>query len=174
MDINKPDHDIHGEDSLKNRHVSFEHQDLGASGILWFFAIMFISAILIHFAVWGLYRVYVTQATSSDLPTHPLAPAEPTPQAAILQNTPGVNVNKFPQVRLQSDDVSDLERMKKQEHELLTAQPWQDETGKVHIPISRAMELLTQRGLPSRGVQPSQGQANPGATNPGGGAGRGR
>ena len=151
-------HDPHGHGE-HHKHVSFETQDLGARGILTFFAILFLAAVIIHFAIWGLYRGFSAQAARGDLPGHPLAPQEPTPKAEILQNTPAVNINKFPQVRLQADDVADMQKMHQQERLLLDAQPWQDEEGKVHIPIARAMEVLAQRGLPARNGAQAQEDA---------------
>ncbi|HWR36131.1 MAG TPA: hypothetical protein VN622_09710 [Clostridia bacterium] len=152
MDINQRDHDIHGEDHLQNRDVAYERRDLGARGIILFFVFLFITGLVIHFAVWGMYRIFTNEAAKQDPVLHPLVSPEKLPQAAILQNTPATNFDKFPQPRLQVDDTTDMDKFHWQENQILNAQPWQDQQGSVHIPISHAMELMSERGLPSRNV----------------------
>ena len=54
-----------------------------------------------------------------------------------------------PAPRLQVDPAADLMRLRTEENARLTTYGWIDRKGQVaHIPISRAIELLGQRGLP--------------------------
>ena len=56
-----------------------------------------------------------------------------------------------PEPRLQDQPVLDLEAMRAAEDQVLNSYGWVDRPGGVvRIPINRAMELLAQRGLPSR------------------------
>ncbi|MGE3541217.1 MAG: hypothetical protein AB7N91_27765 [Candidatus Tectimicrobiota bacterium] len=56
-----------------------------------------------------------------------------------------------PEPRLQVKPVQDLQQLRSEEEALLQSYGWIDQsTGTVRIPIARAMELLSARGLPSR------------------------
>lgn len=62
-----------------------------------------------------------------------------------------------PEPRLQVQPVEDLNRLRENQEEMLSSYGWADRTtGKVRIPIDRAMDLILERGLPTR----------PGATAP--------
>jgi hypothetical protein len=53
--------------------------------------------------------------------------------------------------RLQRSPILDLQRFKAAEDQILTGYGWVDQQkGVVHIPVDRAMDILAQRGLPSR------------------------
>src|SRR5262252_6075547 len=53
--------------------------------------------------------------------------------------------------RLQRSPIIDLQRFKAAEDEILGGYGWIDQQkGVVHIPIDRAMDMIVQRGLPSR------------------------
>jgi hypothetical protein len=56
-----------------------------------------------------------------------------------------------PAPRLQADPLRDLLALRAEEDAVLGSYGWVDrDTGVVHIPIGRAIELLAQRGLPAR------------------------
>ncbi|HET9399426.1 MAG TPA: hypothetical protein VFO34_00615 [Candidatus Acidoferrales bacterium] len=79
--------------------------------------------------------------------------------------TPFKNVRELPpSPRLQPDPKSDLARTLEDQQQLLNSYGWADQgTGKVRIPIDRAMDMLLQRGLPVRGqaAAPSEAAAQP-------------
>jgi len=54
----------------------------------------------------------------------------------------------FPRPRLQYDDVSDMNQMRAAEDDRLTT-TGKNPDGTIHIPIARAMELLSKEGLPA-------------------------
>ncbi len=153
MDTNKRDHDI-DHDDMRNPEVSYERTDLGARGIILFFIGLAVFGILASFAVAGLYRAFSVMAAKLDPPQNPMVKVEPVPQPGIMQNTAGANTVKYPEPRLQQDDATDMDRFKWQQRAMLNAQPWQDESGAVHLPIEQAMKLVLQRGLPTRAAQP--------------------
>jgi hypothetical protein len=66
----------------------------------------------------------------------------------------GLNVNAGalpPEPRLQEAPATDLKEMRAAEDKLLHSYGWIDrERGIVRVPIDRAIDLLAQRGLPSR------------------------
>ena len=63
----------------------------------------------------------------------------------------------FPQPQLQTSPSLDLRAIRAAEEEALNSYGWVDkQNGVVRMPIERAMELLAQRGLPSRKSAPPQ------------------
>lgn len=141
----------HNHDHMHNPDVTYERQDLGAKNILLFFAILLIVGVIIHFVIYGVYGAMEKVVARMDVEPNPLKPAEAPPQAGVLQNTPMVRLGKFPEPRLQSDDVTDMRTFRWKEAQILAPrQPWQDQTGAIHIPIDQAMKQIVQKGLPSR------------------------
>jgi hypothetical protein len=56
-----------------------------------------------------------------------------------------------PEPRLQTQPKLDLQLTREEQQQLLNSYGWADQTtGKVRIPIDRAMDLVLQRGLPMR------------------------
>ena len=78
-----------------------------------------------------------------------LAPV-PVPRS-VLQNNPPEDIMVFPEPRLQTADTSDMNKFLYSEQKTLNPdQPFMDQSGAVHIPISQAMKLVEERGLPVR------------------------
>lgn len=60
-----------------------------------------------------------------------------------------------PEPRLQTSPIEDLKMLRARDDAALHHYAWVDrEAGVVRIPIERAIELLAQRGLPTRGAAP--------------------
>jgi hypothetical protein len=72
--------------------------------------------------------------------------------------SPG-DITKFPQPRLEGDERREINDFREQEEQTLNSYGWVDQkAGVVRIPIDRAMQLMAQRGLPTRpqsGTAPS-------------------
>jgi hypothetical protein len=136
-----------GED--RNPSVEFDKTDLSARGILIFFIVLAVFAVVLNLIVIGLYAGMTKIAEKHDPDLGPLVPKAVTPRAGILTNTANVNIQKFPEPRLQNDDTSDMTRFLAKEAEALTTQPWQDAQGNVHLPIGQAMKAVEIR-LPVR------------------------
>jgi hypothetical protein len=140
----------HNEDALRNVDVSYEPRDLGARGILTFLVVLFVAGVAIHLIVWGLFEVFTWQSQRTDPRLNPLVDQKAPSVGSVLQNTPRVNVQQFPEPRLQPDDVGDMDKMRIQEETILNSKPWKDQGGAVHIPIDEAMKIVAAQGLPSR------------------------
>jgi cysteine synthase len=57
----------------------------------------------------------------------------------------------FPQPQLQKTPIPDLKAIRAEEDKLLNGYAWVDQPkGVVRIPVDRAIEVLAERGLPSR------------------------
>jgi hypothetical protein len=141
-------------DFLRNPAVDYDRSDLSARGILLFLAGLLVAGIFIELVIWGMFRflshsTLFVQGTSSPL----IQVQKAMPTNSILQNTGQVNTNVFPEPRLQTNDVYDMDSLLRRENKILyPAQPFEDSTGTVHIPIDQAMALIVERGLP---VKPS-------------------
>jgi len=62
-------------------------------------------------------------------------------------------VKLFPEPQLEKTPTLDLKAIRAEEDKLLNTYAWLDtKKGVVRIPVSRAIEVLAQRGLPSRSV----------------------
>lgn len=141
----------HNHDHMHNPDVTYERTDLGARNILLFFAILFITGVIVHFVVYGVYGAMEKVVARMDVEPNPLKPVEATPKAGLLQNTPMVRLDKFPEPRLQSSDTTDMQIFRWREEQILdTTQPWQDSSGAVHISIDQAMKQVLAKGLPAR------------------------
>jgi hypothetical protein len=148
-------------DALRNPQVDYERADLSPRGILLFLLGLFIAGVFVELVLWGMFNflarseVLFPQGTQSPLLS---AQQRAVPEAApgsIMQNTPSVNLSVFPEPRLQTNDAGEMQSYLKSEQELLNpAQPFTDSTGAVHIPISLAMKLIEERGLPTRPSAP--------------------
>ena len=117
--------------------VHRETSDVNIGGIAVFVVVLIVVAVLIHGAVWVLYRQFEKTASRPAMVEFPLA-------AGALRRLP-------PGPRLQVDPRDDLLNMRRNEEEVLQSYGWIDRnTGTVRIPIEQAMKLTADRGLPTR------------------------
>ncbi|MDR3746965.1 MAG: hypothetical protein P4M04_02225 [Acidobacteriota bacterium] len=147
-------------DPLRNPQVDYERADLSARGILLFLVGLIVCGIFIELVLWGMFRfmaksdVLFPQPKPNPMMTAQKAMPDTTPRS-VLQNSPAVNLSVFPEPRLQVGDASDMNKFLASEQETLNPpQPFTDSTGAVHIPISLAMKLVEERGLPVRPSAP--------------------
>ncbi|HUI82915.1 MAG TPA: hypothetical protein VL240_01760 [Candidatus Binatia bacterium] len=159
-------------DPLRNPQVDYERADLSARGILLFLIGLFIAGVFIELVLWGMFRFMARsealfpQGTESAI-FNPQRATKENQQGSILQNTPMVNLSVFPQPRLQSNDAGEMQNFVQSEQKLLNpGQPFTDPSGAVHIPISLAMKLIEQRGLPTRPSAPPEINTQTAAGNP--------
>jgi hypothetical protein len=121
---------------VENRDVSYEKRDVNARAILWVGVAIIISAVVIHFAVWGVFDFFSAREAHKGKPP------------ATLVNTKRQQPPQRP--RLQTDAPADLQELRARETAALESYGWVDrQKGIVHIPVERAMELLVERGLPT-------------------------
>jgi hypothetical protein len=135
----------HGNGDAGNPSVTYDSSDLGARGILIFFVVLGVFAICMNLVVVGLWAGLSKATAKHDAEISPLAPKTVTPRAEIMMNTANINTQKFPEPRLQVNDTTDMQRFLLKETTALTADPWQDAQGNVHLPIDQAMKLAVTR-----------------------------
>jgi hypothetical protein len=146
-------------DPLRNPQVDYDRSDLSPSGILYFLIGLLLVGVFIELVVWGMFRFMahseILFAKGQQNPMAAQAPPVPGAPASVLQNTPGVNLSVFPEPRLQTNDAGEMSTYLHSEQELLDPkQPFTDPSGAVHIPVSMAMQLIAERGLPVRPKAP--------------------
>jgi hypothetical protein len=147
-------------DPLRNPGVDYERADLSARGVVLFLVGLLVAGVFIELVLWGMFRfmaksdvLFVQPQPNPMRSAQKLAPA-PTPRS-VLQNNPPEDVMIFPEPRLQTGDTADMNTFLYSEQKTLNPdQPFMDQSGAVHIPISQAMKLIEQRGLPVRPNSP--------------------
>lgn len=151
----------HGNGAERNPSVEYDKSDLSARGILIFLFVLAVFAISIQFVVFGLYAGMTRIADKHEPETSPLASQTVEPRQGILMNTANVNTQQFPEPRLLRHltqtgldnrfvgEPGEMTKFLVQESAALTAKPWRDEHGNVHLPIDEAMKQVVNR-LPAR------------------------
>ena len=116
--------------------VHHEETDVNIRAIFGFAAGLLVVAIVIHVAVWGLFRYFDYREARVHGPASPLATGE---------------VRLPPEPRLQVNPREDLSAFHIQEDAILNGYSWVNrEAGTVRIPIAEAMKATVAKGLPVR------------------------
>jgi hypothetical protein len=127
---------------------NFEHQDLSVRGILYFLLALVVITVLCMFGLRGLYAFLDHREKVLQPPVDPLVTNVPQDTMHVA---PGYPQGAFPNPRLEVDERGQLNGIRLKEEQTLNSYGWVDEkAGTVRIPIERAMDLLVQRGLPTR------------------------
>ena len=140
-----------------------EKTDINIKAVLVFGALLFFCGFAVHAILWGVYRgLDKYEQTKVEAP-NPMVPQETIsrhgknantmePATQMAETSEEVNrrlVATFPEPRLQVDDVRDMNALKQSNDQQLNEYQWIDQnSGSVRIPISRAMEVIAERGLP--------------------------
>jgi hypothetical protein len=117
---------------LNRPDVHHEESDVSVPGVVRFAVALVVLCLVALGLLGGLFKFFDSQI--------PLAP-----QVVRLP----------PEPRLEQSPPRDLAEIRMAEEHLLTGYSWVDQSkGVVRIPVDRAMDLLIQRGLPSRPQPP--------------------
>jgi hypothetical protein len=113
-----------------------EHTDANVSMIVQFAVWLTVSAIVVHILMWFTFAIFVDLRERTGPVEFPLASEGPRlPSGARLQAKPANEIYDF----------------RRQETATLEGYSWIDRNaGTVRIPITEAMRLIVERGLPSR------------------------
>ncbi len=140
--MNTNEHELHPE-HIRNPEVSYEHRDLSARGVLLFLIVLAVAGVFIHLILWGMFR-YLGQQITPQPPSAALV----TPARTLPRGDPA---RAFPAPQLQPDPVADLNKFRDRQEEILNSYDFVDKNnGVVRIPIERAIQIIAQRGLPTR------------------------
>lgn len=123
--------------------MKHETRDLSTRVVVIFGISLLVAALVIHVAVWWMYAWMGRANESAYTREYPLA-AVGAPQPP-------------PAPRLQTQPREDLKRMRQEEDRVLSGYGWAADpsTGRVRLPVDRAMQLLLEQGLPARAGAPS-------------------
>jgi hypothetical protein len=131
--------------NLDNPDTQHEASDINVHAVIWFVGVLSGVVLAINLAMWGMFRVLQHFERTSEPAVTPLArPAGELPAEPRLQTTPW----------------TDLKTFRADQQHYLNGWGWTDEKlGVARIPISKAKEMLLQKGLPVRPelADPSEG-----------------
>src|SRR5580698_10447226 len=126
----------------------YERSDIGVAGVLYFLLGLAASCLLVYFVVDGLYHFLDKRSEAEQAPVNPLVTNAPADTRRIANDYPQ---GAFPNPRLETDERGQLNGIRLQEEQTLSTYDYIDKNaGTVRIPITRAMDLIAQRGLPVR------------------------
>lgn len=148
-------------EDIKHEHAEegFEQQDLSSRAIFGFLISLLLGGVIVYFVIWGLYHFMDARQREHQPQQSPLVKQVETDTRIVSPE----EINKFPQPRLERNERLEIHDFRLKEEQTLSSYGWIDEkAGVVRIPIERAMQLLAQRGLPTR---PSAGTVPPSAVN---------
>lgn len=118
------------------RKLGYEPRDVNVRAVVWFAVGLVVSAIVIHLALAGLWFLFAKQHPSPDPPSRIVL------QPRVLAPAP----------RLQANPIPEMKQFRMTEQDKLNSYGWVDKQhGIARIPIERAMDLIVERGLPTRG-----------------------
>jgi hypothetical protein len=164
-----PTHDPVDPKLTESENAGYEITDVNVNGIVVFLASLGAFVAVFFVFCFGMGKVINTAILKSDGPPNKwnMIGAQPqgkrqdlTSNAVMEQNQLNQMVQRFPTPRLQTDDGNEeIAEMHAREDLLLDNYSWVDRaSGKVRIPITRAMQIIAEHGLP---VAPQEEQAEP-------------
>jgi len=148
MATNHDDYDL-----LKNPAVDYDRTDLSPRAILFFLVGLLIAGVFIEIVLWGMFHFLARSPFFAKGNPSPMLNVQKGPPLTAagkdFENTTNVNPASFPEPRLQTNEVLDMDQLLQSEQKILYAdEPFVDQTGTVHLPINEAMKLIVERGLP--------------------------
>jgi hypothetical protein len=136
---------------------AFERRDIRSSGVIWFLVGLAVAGVIITFAVTGFFHYLQRRSEAEQAPISPLVTNAPKDTRRLSTDYRDYLKQNFPSPQLEIDERTQLDQIRLKEEETLATYGWVDQkAGVVRIPIERAMDLIAQRGLPTR----SQESAN--------------
>jgi len=124
----------HSEDA-EHSESGHEQSTIRLRPILWFGVGLLVLSVVTFTAMTWLFDYFVARQARVDVLPSPLADPQQLP----------------PEPRLQVSSGAEVRRMREAEQAVLQNYRWVDrEAGIVGIPIDRAMDILAEKGLPSR------------------------
>jgi len=157
----------HAGSDPKSKKAGFELADANVTEVAAFLIVMAACIAVVFVLAFGIGKLINSELSKQDGPAnkwHQMAGVKP----ANLESDPRIQqqqlqqlVKRFPNPRLQTDDGNmDVAEMHAREDMLLKYYSWADEKKQtVRIPITLAMQLTAQKGLPVESQQASDEQA---------------
>ncbi len=141
-------------------HGDYERQDIGVAGILYFLLGLAVAGVFVYFIVVGIYSYLEKRNEAEQTPVSPLVTNAPADTRHLppeyKTDSEGADYDKyleksFPAPQLETNERTELNKIRLREEDTLSTYDYVDKNaGTVRIPIDRAMDLIAQRGLPTR------------------------
>jgi hypothetical protein len=143
----------------------FEREDLGSKPIIAFIVSVVVTGVLVYYALWGMFRFLDAYERKQQQSVSPLVKTEQDTRESQYATTNQKIRQEFSEPRLEDNERTELNDVRYREEEELNSSGWVAESaGIAHIPITQAMQLIAQRGLPT---VPQAGTAPPSIVNTG-------
>jgi len=131
-------HDTHNHESNVNPAVSHERRDVNVFQISAFGIGLLLACIVTVFAMWALFDFLYSREDKKNATN---------PAAAMMNERPKLP----PEPRLQAQPKVELKDLRSDEDAILNNYGWVDPNkGIVRIPIDQAIDIVSQKGLPSK------------------------
>lgn len=135
---NPHDHDTHDHDPLVNPAVSHERRDVNVFQISAFGIGLLLACIVTVFAMWAMFDFLFAREDKKNATN---------PAAGMMSERPKLP----PEPRLQAQPKVELKDLRSDEDVILGSYGWIDPNkGIVRIPIAQAIDIVSQKGLPSK------------------------
>ena len=126
----------------------YEHRDISVRGVVYFLVGLALSIVFVYLVAAGIYSYLDKRTASEQAPINPLITNTPADTRHISGEYPQ---SAFPNPRLETDERGQLNDIRLKEEQTLSTYDYIDKNaGTIRIPIERAMDLIAQRGLPTR------------------------
>lgn len=130
-----------------NEEAEFEREDLGAKPVILFLVGLTVGCLLVALLLKGMYSYLDARENRHQPALNPLVKQNTADTRRVAPD----DIAKFPEPHLETDEPREISNFRMHEEQALHSYGWVDQSaGVVRIPIDRAMELLAQRGLPTR------------------------
>lgn len=134
-------------------HGDYEREDFSTATVVGSLIGLVVMCVVSFVIVVGMYR-YLEKTQMEHTAANPMVPMKADTRHMTPAKNPGddpMEVQAFPKPRLQRDDVEEMHDQLYSEETRLQSYGWVDQdSGQARIPVTRAMELIAERGLPVR------------------------
>ena len=132
----------HDGDAPRNPEIAWETSDIKAAAILKFAVYLLLTTLLVLFLMFKLYQGFARYEASQQ------------PPPPIMQTD---SQRRPPLPQLQELPTLDITQLRASENATLASYGWVDQqAGIVRIPISEAIRVIAERGLPVRAAEPKK------------------
>ena len=152
----------HRHPTRADRDEGFEHQDLGMAPIIGFIITVVVVGFVVYYGSWAMFRFLDAYGKKGQRPVSPMVKAEQNTRDMTNREVKET-LDRIPSPLLEDDERTELNDIRYNEDEKLNSYGWVDQSsGVAHIPITKAMQLIAERGLPTA---PQTGTAPPSVVN---------
>jgi hypothetical protein len=142
-----------------------ESSDVNIKAIVGFGVFLVVSGIVMHFVLFGFYKLLDKKFEEMNPPRNPMVQAErPSDVSTMTAETQAETSKRLNRTfggnplnpMLQVDDTRDMDVMRKSQNAQIDEYQWTNkDTGSVRIPVDRAIDLIVERGLPNVPMLPA-------------------